>query len=116
MTYKELQAALKTFKAAGKTDIKLNATKVELQAEYDRLTASTIEPQEQPKKIYTFADMLTSRVTLKPSKGFTINKFSPVIDSEIKALQEEWFAWKNIELMDELIRDLEECLTVAIAA
>lgn len=41
MSYKELQTALKSFKAEGKTDIKLNATKDVLQAEYDRLTAVT---------------------------------------------------------------------------
>ena len=45
MTYKELQTALKTFKAQGLTDIKLNAKKDELQAEYDHLTSVTIKPE-----------------------------------------------------------------------
>ena len=39
MTYKELQTALKTFRNEGRTSIKLNATKVAMQEEYDRLTA-----------------------------------------------------------------------------
>ena len=38
MTYKELQTTLKGYKAQGLTQIKLNATQAELQAEYDRLT------------------------------------------------------------------------------
>lgn len=36
MTYRELQQALKAIKLRGLTDIKLNASKEELQAEYDR--------------------------------------------------------------------------------
>jgi len=39
MTYRELQIALKSFKAEGKTTIRLNSKKADLQAEYDRLTA-----------------------------------------------------------------------------
>jgi hypothetical protein len=39
MTYKQLQTALKVFKAEGLTQIKLNSTKDLLQAEYDRLNA-----------------------------------------------------------------------------
>jgi hypothetical protein len=46
MSYKQLQTALKVFKAEGRTSIKLNATKVALQAEYDRLTV--IEPEVNP--------------------------------------------------------------------
>jgi hypothetical protein len=46
MSYKALQTALKAFKAEGRTSIKLNATKVALQAEYDRLTV--IEPEVNP--------------------------------------------------------------------
>ena len=40
MTYRELQQALKTFKAQGLTNIRLNSKKVALQAEYERLTAT----------------------------------------------------------------------------
>jgi hypothetical protein len=41
LSYKQLQAALKTFRNEGLTQIKLNGTKDVLQAEYDRLTAVT---------------------------------------------------------------------------
>jgi hypothetical protein len=41
MSYKQLQTALKVFKAEGLTQIKLNGTKASLQAEYDRLTETT---------------------------------------------------------------------------
>lgn len=37
MTYRQLQLALKQFRNAGKTNIKLNGKKTALQAEYDRL-------------------------------------------------------------------------------
>ena len=37
MNYKELKNALKIFKSEGLTDIRLNASKAQLQAEYDRL-------------------------------------------------------------------------------
>ena len=49
MTYKELQAALKSFKAAGHTNIKLNSKKAALQAEYDRLTSPSQEQLEAVK-------------------------------------------------------------------
>lgn len=39
MTYNELQQALKQLRNEGKTDIKLNRKKSELQAEYDRIIA-----------------------------------------------------------------------------
>lgn len=47
LSYKQLQAALKVFKADGQTDIKLNAKQNVLQAEYDHLnaTATTLEGQ-----------------------------------------------------------------------
>lgn len=40
MTYKELQAKLKELKLQGKTDIKLNSSKEDLEIEYSRLMAS----------------------------------------------------------------------------
>lgn len=40
MTYRELQQALKPYKAEGKTNIRLNSKKAVLQAEYDRLTST----------------------------------------------------------------------------
>jgi hypothetical protein len=39
MTYKELQNTLREMKAQGLTDVKLNSSQADLQAEYDRLTA-----------------------------------------------------------------------------
>ena len=61
MTYKELQTELKFFKAQGLTDIKLNAKKDELQAEYDRLTA-TIEPETT--EIDTTIETATSEIVI----------------------------------------------------
>jgi hypothetical protein len=50
MSYKALQTALKAFKAEGRTSIKLNATKVALQAEYDRLSVSgETNPEAAPE-------------------------------------------------------------------
>ncbi len=50
MSYKALQTALKAFKAEGRTSIKLNATKVALQAEYDRLSVSgETNPEATPE-------------------------------------------------------------------
>lgn len=40
MTYKDLQNQLKGYKEQGLTDVKLNASKEILQAEYDRLTVA----------------------------------------------------------------------------
>lgn len=45
LTYRQLQAALKPFKAQGLTTIKLNGKKEALQAEYDRLTATPEAPE-----------------------------------------------------------------------
>ena len=80
MTYKELQAALKTFKAQGLTDIKLNAPKVELQAEYDRLTATTTEPATTLTiTFHSFRDIIRNRRPLHQyrhpkAQGFAIPK------------------------------------------
>ena len=49
MTYRELQLALKPFKAAGKTTIKLNGKKATLQAEYERLTAGAMVVTVKPE-------------------------------------------------------------------
>lgn len=47
MSYKELQSALKTLRSQGtKLNVKLNATKVALQAEYDRITGNASSKQE----------------------------------------------------------------------
>lgn len=48
MTYRELQLALKPFKAAGQTTIKLNSKKATLQVEYARLTAGKLATVEVP--------------------------------------------------------------------
>lgn len=46
MSYRELQATLKQLRTQGATlQVKLNATKVKLQAEYERLTGNKIESQ-----------------------------------------------------------------------
>jgi protein involved in temperature-dependent protein secretion len=49
MTYRQLQAALKTYKAQGLTQIKLNSNKVKLQAEYNRLVSTSDKPQPKPE-------------------------------------------------------------------
>lgn len=77
--YRELQAALKAFKAEGKTNIKLNSTKAALQAEFDRLLMTTAtEPEPEPEaapepaptaKIYQFSAMV-KRAKRPPAKGF----------------------------------------------
>ena len=75
MTYKELQSALKTFKAQGLTDIKLNATKIELQTEYDRLIATTIEPEITDNK--TTID--TSEIVIDKPLTITPGSFRDII-------------------------------------
>ena len=51
MNYRELQAELRNYKKQGLTEIRLNATKEELQAEYDRLTAPVKHEQSLDSKI-----------------------------------------------------------------
>jgi hypothetical protein len=92
MTYKALQAALKTFRNEGLTQIKLNATKDVLQAEYDRLTvtaetttettAETVETTSETPVIepeinneiitfHSFRDIIRQRksLTFRPKKA-----------------------------------------------
>lgn len=92
MSYKELQTALKSFKAEGKTDIKLNATKDVLQAEYDRLTAVTetvetalettettittvIEPETTDNEI----ENNTSEIVIAPVLTITYHSFKDIL-------------------------------------
>jgi hypothetical protein len=87
MSYKALQTALKVFKAEGLTQIKLNATKVALQAEYDRLTADAetvtetvteTAPEVTPLvTFHSFKEILRQRkplYTFRKAHGFKIVK------------------------------------------
>ena len=76
MTYKELQTFLKDLKAQGLTNIKLNAKKDELQAEYDRLTA-TIEPETPETLTITpgsFRDIIRKPLHRPKAQGFSTVK------------------------------------------
>jgi hypothetical protein len=69
MTYKELQTALKSFKAEGRTSIKLNASKDVLKTEYDRLTAITETTAETPETTETINNEIitdTSEIVIEP--------------------------------------------------
>jgi hypothetical protein len=76
MSYKSLQTALKAFKAEGRTSIKLNATKVALQAEYDRLTV--IEPEVNPTTDNEI-ETDTSEIVIDPVLTITYHSFRDII-------------------------------------
>ena len=78
MTYKELQAALKDLKSQGLTNIKLNAKKDELQAEYDRLTATTIEPEVNPSTDNEI-ETATSEIVIDEPLTITPGSFRDII-------------------------------------
>ncbi len=63
MTYKELQSALKSAKAQGLTNVKLNAKKDVLQAEYDRLNAIEID-EDYGEDEEEYVDPETSRTNI----------------------------------------------------
>jgi hypothetical protein len=108
MTYNELRDALKTLRDAGKTDIKLSGkgiTKDVLQAEYDRVTRTI-------KTTHTFSDMLPSRKSRKPAKGFSIVK---VVRDEFEGMREGWKVWETISMMSGLLDELEEMAKCVIA-
>jgi hypothetical protein len=65
MSYKALQTALKTFREEGRTSIKLNATKVALQEEYDRLTAVT--------------EAVTSEIVITETLTITFHSFKEIL-------------------------------------
>jgi hypothetical protein len=92
MTYKSLQTALKTFKAEGRTSIKLNATKVALQAEYDRLTAVTeavteaahetahgVTPEVAPEVAPETAHEVTHEVAPETAHEVTFHSFKEIL-------------------------------------
>ena len=102
MTYNELRDALKSFRDAGKTDIKLSGkgiTKDVLQAEYDRLTRT-----DDVKVAHTFSDMVSSRIIRKPAKGFTIEK---VVCDEFEEMMQDFEIWERLTMIDEYLTDLE---------
>ena len=82
LTYKQLQTALKEFRAQGLTTIKLNATKAVLQAEYDRLTTVTETVTEAVTEaaplvtFHSFRDIIRQRKSsFRPkAHGFKIVK------------------------------------------
>jgi hypothetical protein len=89
MTYKQLQTALKVFKAEGLTQIKLNSTKDLLQAEYDRLTVApetvtetvteavteaVIEPEVNPT-----TDNDTSEIVITETLTITYHSFKEIL-------------------------------------
>ena len=51
MTYRQLQAVLKGYKGKGLTDIRLNATKADLQLEYDLIQAELAETEREYQKL-----------------------------------------------------------------
>jgi phosphatidylglycerophosphatase A len=130
MSYKALQTALKAFKAEGRTSIKLNATKVALQAEYDRLTV--IEPEVNPTTdneietdtseividepltisitYHSFRDILRQRkplYTFRKAQGFRIVKPEKRYD---QLSLTEWL-WDTLAFLDDMVYD--ECDYIA---
>jgi hypothetical protein len=81
MTYKALQAALKTFRNEGLTTVKLNATKDLLQAEYDRLTTVTetaVEVETTPTTDNEI-ETDTSEIVIEPVLTITYHSFRDII-------------------------------------
>lgn len=101
MTYKELQTELKFFKAQGLTDIKLNVTKVELQAEYDRLTATTIEPETTDNE--TTID--TSEIVIDEPLTITPGSFRDIIRKPLHRPKAQGFKIVKEKRYDQLTHD-----------
>jgi hypothetical protein len=81
MTYKSLQAALKTFRNEGLTTVKLNATKDLLQAEYDRLTTVTetaVEVETTPTTDNEI-ETDTSEIVITETLTVTYHSFRDII-------------------------------------
>lgn len=65
MSYKELQSALKDLRNQGiKINVKLNATKAALQAEYDRITGSKQETQEMDELQMLRDELAAAKATI----------------------------------------------------
>jgi hypothetical protein len=81
LSYKQLQTALKAFKAEGCTSIKLNATKVALQAEYDRLTVTEVAPETAEVNPTTDNEIETdtSEIVIEPVLTITYHSFRDII-------------------------------------
>ena len=82
MTYKALQAALKTFRNEGLTTVKLNGTKDVLQAEYDRLTTVTEVTPETAEVNPTTDNEIetdTSEIVIEPVLTITYHSFRDII-------------------------------------
>jgi hypothetical protein len=81
LSYKQLQTALKAFKAECRTSIKLNATKVALQAEYDRLTVTEVAPETAEVNPTTDNEIETdtSEIVIEPVLTITYHSFRDII-------------------------------------
>jgi hypothetical protein len=80
LSYKQLQTELKAFKAEGCTSIKLNATKVALQAEYDRLTVTeTVTEVEVNPTTDNEIETDTSEIVIEPVLTITYHSFRDII-------------------------------------
>jgi hypothetical protein len=82
MTYKALQTELKAFRAQGLTQIKLNATKDLLQAEYDRLTvAPEVTPETTEVNPTTDNEIITdtSEIVITETLTITYHSFRDII-------------------------------------
>jgi hypothetical protein len=80
MTYKALQAALKTFRNEGLTTVKLNATKASLQAEYDRLTvAPETVTETAPETVTETAPETVTEAVTEAAPLVTFHSFRDII-------------------------------------
>jgi DNA repair ATPase RecN len=80
LSYKQLQTALKAFKAECRTSIKLNATKVALQAEYDRLTVTeTVTEVEVNPTTDNEIETDTSEIVITETLTVTYHSFRDII-------------------------------------
>jgi Fe2+ transport system protein B len=91
MKYKDLKNALKTFKSQGLTDIKLNLSQAELQAEYNRIvknqaTETKVEESQDVPEIFPIE-------TIKPEES---SGKIPEIETEVEeSRSEEIFTIKH---------------------
>ena len=76
MSYKQLQTALKVFKAEGLTQIKLNSTKDLLQAEYDRLT---VAPETVTETVTETAPETVTEAVTEAAPLVTFHSFKEIL-------------------------------------
>jgi hypothetical protein len=81
LSYKQLQTALKTFRNEGRTSIKLNATKVAMQEEYDRLTADAEVTPEVEVNPTTDNEIITdtSEIVITETLTITYHSFRDIL-------------------------------------